>query len=78
MEIVYLGRIHPGNYIRIASRVGSRTQFITETTYPEASNLVEFKDAKIEIIESSDNRLRFKLIGISTFGCDRVNGQEVK
>ena len=35
LEIVYLGRKHPGNYIRIASRVGSRTQFISETTYPE-------------------------------------------
>ncbi len=78
LEVIYLGRTHPGNYIRIASRVGSRTPFITETTYPGDSNLIEFKDAKIEVIEANDNRIRFKLISISASGCNRMNGQEVK
>jgi hypothetical protein len=77
-EILYLGRTHPGNYIRIASRVGRRTPLITEVTYPENAKLIDFQDAKIEVIESSDNWIRFKLISISTKGCDKVNDQEVK
>jgi hypothetical protein len=78
LELIYLGRTHPGNYIRIGSRVGGRTQFVTEATYPENSKLIEFQDAKIEVIEPTDNWIRFKLISISTIGCDKVNGQEVK
>jgi len=78
LELLYLGRTHPGNYIRIASRVGSRTQILAEVTYPEDSKVIDFQDAKIEIIELSDNFIRFKLISISTKGCDRVNGQDVK
>ena len=77
-EILYLGRTHPGNYIRIASRVGRRTPVMTDVTYPEDSKVIDFQDAKIEVIESSDNWIRFKLISISTKGCDKVNGQEVK
>jgi hypothetical protein len=50
LEILYLGRTRPGNYIRIASRVGSRTQIFAEVTYPENSKLIDFQDVKIEII----------------------------
>jgi hypothetical protein len=78
LELIYLGRTHPGNYIRIASRAGDRTQIIAEATYPENSKLIEFQDAKLEVIEASDNWIRFKLVRISTSGCDKVNGQEVK
>ncbi len=78
MEILYLGRTHPGNYIRIASRVGSRTPIVAEATYPENSKLIEFQDAKIEVIEPTDNWIRFRLISISTIDCNKVNGQEVK
>jgi hypothetical protein len=74
----YLGRTHPGNYIRIASRVGSRTQIVAEATYPENSKLIDFQDAKIEVIEASDNSIEFTLISISTIDCNRVNGQDVK
>jgi len=77
-ELLYLGRTHPGNYIRIASRVGRRTPVVAEVTYPENSKVIDFRDAKIEILESNDNFIRFKLISISTTGCDRVNGQDVK
>lgn len=78
LEILYLGRTHPGNYIRIASRVGSRTQIFAEVTYPENSKLIDFQDVKIEIMEASDNFIRFKLLSISTIGCDKVNEQDVK
>lgn len=78
LELLYLGRTHPGNYIRIASRVGSRTQILAEVTYPEDAKVINFQDAKIEVIEASDNWIRFKLISISTTGCVKVNGQEVK
>ena len=77
-ELLYLGRAHPGNYIRLASRVGRRTPVVTEVTYPEDSKLIEFQDAKIEVIETSDNWIKFKLISISTSGCDKVNNQDVK
>jgi hypothetical protein len=78
LELIYLGRTHPGNYIKIASRVGRRTQVVTEVTYPENSKFIDFQDAKIEVIEASDNWIRFKLISISTAGCDKVNGQDIK
>jgi hypothetical protein len=77
LEILYLGRTHPGNYIRIASRVGSRTQTLAEVTYPGDSMVIDFQDAKIQVIESNDNWIIFKLISISTQGCNKVNGQEV-
>jgi hypothetical protein len=76
--LLYLGRAHPGNYIRIASRVGRRTPVVTEVTYPGDSKLIDFQDAKIEVIEASDNWIKFKLISISTMDCNRVNGQDVK
>ncbi len=78
LEILYLGRTHPGNYLRIASRVGSRTQVMAETTYSENSKFINFQDAKIEVIMANDNSIRFKLVMISTAGCTKVNGQDVK
>jgi hypothetical protein len=78
LELLYLGRTHPGDYIRIASRVGSRTQLLAEVTYPPDSKVIDFQDAKIELIESSDNSIVFKLIDISTTDCDKVNGVERK
>lgn len=77
-ELLYLGRTHPGNYIRITSRVGRRTPVVAEVTYPENSKVIDFGDAKIEIIESNDNFIRFKLIRMSVEGCDRINGRDVK
>ena len=77
VEILYLGRTHPGNYIRIASRAGKSTQIVAEVTYPENSKLIHFQDGEIEVIETSDNSIIFKLKSILTPKCDRVNGQEV-
>ncbi len=56
----------------------SKTPVITEILYPESSKFIEFQDLKIEIMEVTENRITFKLIGISTKGCNKVNGQEVK
>jgi hypothetical protein len=56
----------------------SKTPVITEILYPESSKFIEFQDVKIEIIEATDSRITFKLISISTIGCAKVNGQEVK
>ena len=56
----------------------SKTPIITEILYPESSKFIEFQDVKIEIIEVTDNQITFKLISISTQGCNKVNGQEVK
>ena len=56
----------------------SKTPVITEILYPESSKFIEFQDLKIEIIEVTENQIRFKLIGISTQGCNKVNEQEVK
>jgi hypothetical protein len=77
LELIYLGRTHPGNYIRIASSVGIRTHIMAETTYPENSKLIQFKEAQIEVIEASDHWIRFKLID-PTISCDTVNGLKVK
>jgi hypothetical protein len=77
-ELLYLGRAHPGNYTRLGSRVGRRTPVVSEVTYAEDSRLIEFQDAKIEVIEATDNWIKFKLISISTTGCDKVNNQDVK
>jgi hypothetical protein len=77
VEILYLGRTHPGNYIRIASRAGKSTQIVAEVTYPENSKLIHFQDGEIEVIEASDNSIIFKLKSILTPKCDRVNAQEV-
>jgi hypothetical protein len=55
----------------------SQTPIITEILYPESSKFIEFQDVKIEILEVTDSRITFKLIGISTQGCNKVNGQEV-
>ena len=54
----------------------SKTPIITEMFYPESSKFIEFQDVKIEIIEVTDSRITFKLISISTEGCNKVNGQE--
>jgi hypothetical protein len=56
----------------------SKTPIITEILYPESSKSIEFQDVKIQVIEATESRIRFKLIEISTQGCDKVNGQEVK
>ncbi len=50
LELIYLGRTHPGNYIRIASRVGRRTQVVTEVTYPENSKLIPQLSEKIRLL----------------------------
>jgi uncharacterized protein YceK len=55
-----------------------KTPIITEILYPESSKFIEFQDLKIEIIEATDSRITFKLINISTQGCNKVNGEEVK
>lgn len=52
-----------------------KTPIITEILYPGNSKLIEFQDAKIEVIEASDNQITFKLISISTEGCNKVNGE---
>jgi hypothetical protein len=56
----------------------SKTPIITEILYPESSKFIEFQDLKIEMIEVTDSWIKFKLISISTQGCDKVNGQDVK
>ena len=71
LELVYLGRTHPGNYIRIGSRVGGSTQFVAEATYPEDSKIIRFKNAKIEVIELNDNWIKFRAI-FSIDDCDKV------
>ena len=78
LELSYLGKTQTGNHIRVGSRVGSRTKVVTEVTYPENSQFIEFQDVKFELVEANDSWIRFKLISISTIGCDKVNGQEVK
>ncbi len=55
----------------------SKTPIISEILFPESSKFIEFQDVKIEIIEATDSWIKFKLIRISTQGCDKVNGQEV-
>jgi len=77
LELLYLGRAHPGEYIRLASRVGSRTPILAEVAYPGDSKVIDFQDVKIEVIESSDNWIRFKLKSISIKGCNRVNGVDI-
>ncbi len=56
----------------------SKTPVITEILYPESSKFIEFQDLKIEVIEVTENRITFKLIRISTQGCNKVNGQDLK
>ena len=76
LELTYLGKT--GSNIRIASRITiKRTPVITEILYPESSRFIEFQDVKIEIIEATDSWIKFKLIRISTQGCNKVNGQKV-
>jgi len=56
----------------------SKTPIVTEILYPESSRFIEFQDIKIEIIEVTESLIKFKLIRISTQGCNKVNDQDVK
>jgi hypothetical protein len=51
---------------------------LTEFTYPMDSRLIDFQGTKFEVTDIGDAWIRFRLISISTIGCDKVNGQEVK
>jgi len=51
MEIVYLGRTHSGEHIRIGGRVGNSTQFVAEATYPTSLKAMNFQEAEFKEIK---------------------------
>ena len=69
LRLTYFGKTE--SKIRIQGSVGM-------VSYPENPKFIEFQDAKIEVIEATDSWIIFKLISISTQGCDKVNGQDSK
>ena len=69
LRLTYFGKTE--GKIRIQGGVGM-------ASYPENPKFIEFQDAKIEVIEATNSWIIFKLISISTQGCDKVNRQDSK
>jgi len=72
-ELVYLGRV--GDSIRIGYREFTRNMwesggrmarpaYSMEATYPTRSKIITFRNIRIEIIEISDDGLKYKLISV--------------
>jgi hypothetical protein len=77
LELFYLG--HTGTYIRIGQGLAVHGQKV-DFPYSTGSRPIpiEFQGTKFETIEMGDTWITYRVISISTIGCDRVIELEVK